>query len=99
MEKQEAINYLDSLQVGMFCTVNIPLFNSNEKMPITVMYMGKDKEGRFNFVDTGRFIMSKEFIEDKSISIDKTFDEDKAIEIHSKIKLAQNKKHKREKER
>ena len=40
------------------------------------MYIGKDKDGRYNFIDTGRFIMSKEFIENKSISIDKSFDED-----------------------
>lgn len=98
MEEQEAINYLNNLQVGMFCTVNIPLRN-NEKMPITVMYMGKDKEGRYNFIDTGRFIMSKEFIENKSISIDRNFDEDKAMEIHSKIRLLQDKKTKKEKER
>ena len=46
------------------------------------MYMGKDKDGRYNFIDTGRFIMSKEFIENKAISIDKSFDEDKAFEIY-----------------
>ncbi len=52
---------------------------TKKKIPITVMYMGKDKDGRYNFIDTGRFIMSKEFIENKSISIDKSFDEDKAF--------------------
>ncbi len=96
MENEEAIEYLNNLQRGMFCTVNIPLRN-NEKMPITVMYMGKDKEDRYNFIDTGRFIMSKEFIENKSISIDKNFDEDKAIEIHSKVRLANDRKKKNEK--
>ena len=50
MEKQEAIDYLNNLQPGMFC---------NEVIPITAMYMGKDKDGRYNFIDTGRFIMSK----------------------------------------
>ena len=85
IEKQEAIEYLNKLQKGMFCTVNIPLY-SNEKMPITVMYMGKDEQGRYNFIDTGRFIMSKEFIEQKSISIDKSFDEDKASEIYESVK-------------
>lgn len=77
MEKQEAIDYLNNLQKGMFCTVNLPLYG-NEVIPITAMYMGKDKDGRYNFIDTGRFIMSKEFIENKAISIDKNFDEEKA---------------------
>ena len=27
----------------MFCTVNIPLYN-NEKIPVTAMYIGKDKD-------------------------------------------------------
>lgn len=93
MENQETIKYLDNLLVGMFCTINIPLYN-NEKIPVTAMYMGKDKEGRYNFVDTGRFILSKEFIEQKSITIDKTFDKDKAIEIYSKVRMKDIKKNK-----
>lgn len=93
MENQEGIEYLDNLLVGMFCTINIPLYN-NEKIPVTAMYMGKDKEGRYNFVDTGRFILSKEFIEQKSITIDKTFDKDKAIEIYSKVRMKDIKKNK-----
>lgn len=101
MENQEAIEYLNNLQSGMFCTVNLPLFNNgkSEKLPITVMYMGKDKEGRYNFIDTGRFIMSKEFIEQKAISIDKSFDEEKAMEIHSKVRMRPNLKNRKEKER
>ena len=91
MERQEAINYLNNLQKGMFCTVNLPLYG-NEVMPITAMYMGKDKDGRYNFMDTGRFILSKEFIENKAISIDKKYDEDKAFEIYSKVRRQPNKK-------
>ena len=90
MESQEAIDYLNNLQKGMFCTVNLPLYG-NEVIPITAMHMGKDEDGRYNFIDTGRFIMSKEFIENKSISIDKTFDEDKAFEIYSKVRMQPNK--------
>ena len=86
MEKQEAINYLNNLQKGMFCTVNLPLYG-DEVIPITVMYIGKDKDGRYNFMDTGRFIMSKEFIENKAISIDKNYDQDKAFEIYSKVRI------------
>ncbi len=90
MEKQEAINYLNNLQKGMFCTVNLPLYG-DEVIPITAMYIGKDKDGRYNFMDTGRFIMSKEFIENKAISIDKNYDQDKAFEIYSKVRIKSNK--------
>ena len=96
MENQETIKYLDNLLVGMFCTVNIPLYN-NEKIPVTAMYIGKDKDGRYNFIDTGRFVLSKEFIGQKSITIDKTFDEDKAFEIYSKVRI-KDIKNKKEKE-
>ena len=98
MERQEAINYLNNLQKGMFCTVNLPLYG-NEVMPITSMYMGKDKDGRYNFMDTGRFILSKEFIENKAISIDKKYDEDKAFEIYSKVRRQPNKKKNKERVR
>ena len=59
----------------------------------------KDKEGRYNFIDTGRFIMSKEFIENKAISIDKSFDEDKAFEIYSKVRMQPNKNKNKERTR
>ena len=98
MENKEAIDYLNNLQQGMFCTVNLPLYG-NEVIPITAMYMGKDKDGRYNFIDTGRFILSKEFIESKSISIDKSFDEDKALEIYSKIRMQPNKNKNKEQAR
>lgn len=98
MENKEAIDYLNNLQQGMFCTVNLPLYG-NEVIPITAMYMGKDKDGRYNFIDTGRFILSKEFIESKSISIDKSFDEDKALEIYFKIRMQPNKNKNKEKAR
>ena len=98
MENQEAINYLENLERGMFCTVNIPLYN-REKIPITVMYMGKDKDGRYNFADTGIMVMSKEFIEQKSISVEKEFDREKAMEIHSKIRMQSARKRNRDKER
>ncbi len=99
MKNQEAIDYLNNLQQGMFCTVNIPICNDKEKIPITVMYMGKDKDGRYIFIDTGRFIMSKEFIENKAISIDKSFDEDKAFEIYSKVRMQPNKNKNKERAR
>lgn len=91
MEKQEAIDYLNKLQTGMFCTVNIPLI-SNEKIPITVMYIGKDEEGRYNFVDTGKFIMSKEFMEQYSITVDKSFDKEVAMKINAKVRKETDKR-------
>ena len=99
MENQEAIDYLNNLQQGMFCTVNIPICNDKEKIPITVMYMGKDKDGRYNFIDTGRFIMSKEFIENKAISIDRNFDKEKALEINAKVRMQLDKNKNKERAR
>lgn len=90
MESQESIDYLNKLERGMFCTINLPLYG-NEAMPITAMYMGKDEDGRYNFFDTRRFILSKEFIKNKAITIDKNFDEDKAIEIYSKVRMQSSK--------
>lgn len=83
MIQDEAIEYLDKLETGMFLTVNIPIFGDEVK-PVTVMYMGKDKEGRYNFIDTGRFILSKNFIEKGKVTLDKSYNEDEAFEIYSK---------------
>ena len=86
----EAIEFLENLQQGEFCTVNLPLYH-NECLPITVMYAGKDDKGRYNFIDKSNFILSKEFIEKNSIRIDKEFNQDEAFEIYSKVKLFQEK--------
>lgn len=91
MKQDEAIEYLEKLEVGMFLTVNIPIFRDEVK-PITVMYAGKDKDGRYNFVDTGNFILSKDFIEKGKVTLDKEFNEDEAFDIYSKVKLLQEKK-------
>ena len=91
MKQDEAIEYLEKLEVGMFLTVNIPIFRDEVK-PITVMYAGKDKDGRYNFVDTGNFILSKDFIEKGKVTLDKEFNEDEAFDIYSKVKLLKEKK-------
>lgn len=92
---KDIIEYLDKLEAGSFLTINIPIFRE-EISPITVMYMGKDDEGRYNFADTGRFILSKEFIEKGKITLDKNFNEDEAFEIYQKTimphRIKQNKK-------
>ena len=95
MTDNEAIEYLEKLEVGNFLTINIPIIG-DEKISVTAMYMGKHKDGRYNFTDNSRFIFSKEFIEKGKITIDKKFDEDKALDIHANIKRKQErtKKHK-----
>lgn len=98
MKDIEAIKYLETLEIGSFLTVNIPI-SANEKVSVTAMYAGKDKEGRYEFLDTGEFILSKNFLERGQISIEKGFDEDMALKIHSRIRKeyekAHNKNHKK----
>ena len=88
MEEKDTIDFLEKLERGNFCTVNIPITNS-QKIPVTVMYMGKDKQGRYNFRDTGRFIMSKHFIEQQKIKVNRDYNQEQAMEIYSKVKLEQ----------
>ncbi len=92
MQKDEAINYLENLKIGNFLTVNIPIF-SNCNIPVTAMYVGKDKEGRYEFLDTGEFILSKDFLEKGKVSIDKEYDDNNATKINSRIRKEYEKKH------
>ena len=85
MKEYEAIDYLEKLKVGNCITVNIPIIGE-ENYPITAMYMGKDRDGRYKFADSGRFMLSKDFINKGKVSIDKNFDKNKAIEIHKRIR-------------
>ncbi len=94
MKEQEAINYLETLEKGQYITINIPILG-DENIPVTAMYMGKDNNNRYNFLDTGKFILSKEFIERGKVTIDKEFDGEKAMEIHAKVRLEQEKKTKK----
>lgn len=96
MREYEAIDYLDKLEVGNYLTVNIPLIG-DDKIPVTAMYLGKDKSGKYNFADLGTFVFSKEFIEKGRISIDKEYDGDKALEIHARIRKEQKKSFKKQK--
>ena len=93
MREYEAIDYLDKLEVGNYLTVNIPLIG-DDKIPVTAMYLGKDKSGKYNFADSGTFVFSKEFIEKGRISIDKEYDGDKA---HACIIKEQEKSFKKQK--
>lgn len=92
MQKDEAIDYLENLTKGTFLTVNIPIY-SNCNIPVTAIYVGKDKEGRYEFLDTGEFILSKDFLEKGKVSIEKEFDDNNAVKIHTRIKKEYEKKH------
>ena len=95
MKEYEAIEYLESLEKGNFMTVNIPLLGDSV-IPVTVMYMGKDSFNRYNFMDTGRFVLTKDFIKKGKITIDKEFNEREAEEIHAKVRkeIDRNKRNK-----
>ena len=84
MKEQEAIDYLDNLQVGEFITVNIPVF-SGEYIASTCLYMGKDESC---------FKLSKDFLIKNKISVDKEFDGDKAFDIYKDIKKEQENREK-----
>ena len=96
MEREDAIKYLENLQQGEFLTVNIPII-ADKKIRVTAMYVGKDKDGRYNFIDSENFILSKEFLEKGSITIDKEYNGDVAIDIYAKFKNEQERKHKQKK--
>ena len=99
MKEEEAISYLDTLEVGSYITINIPIYK-DENLPVTAMYLGKDKQGRYNFADSGKFVFTKEFIEKGKVSLDKEYDDDKAYEIYAKIqKDIHREKKKKDKER
>ena len=85
MNSEEAIEYLESLTPGQFCTINIPIY-SGEVLASTCIYLGKDEKGRYSFRDDNCFKFNKEFIMKNKISVDKSFDEDKAIDIHAQVR-------------
>ena len=91
MIAEQAINYLENLEKGNFLTVNIPIFR-DETAQVTAMYLGKDKDGNYNFLDTGNFKLTKEFLEKGKITIDKEYDGDIAMDIHTKFRIEQDKK-------
>lgn len=85
MKEYEAIDYLDKLKKESFISIKIPVFGENTDS-VTAMYMGKDKEGRYNFADTGRFVVSQKLIENGKISIEKEYNGDIARDIHTKVR-------------
>lgn len=88
MQKNNSIQILEDLEKGNFCGIELPLTNSM-KSNITAMYLGKDKDGRYNFYDgggaSGTFKMSEEFILRRDINITKQFDEEKTFELYQEL--------------
>lgn len=85
MESIDAIKYLENLKEGSFLTVNIPI-TKDTVQPITAMYVGKDEDGRYEFLDTGEFILSKDILSRSKITIESKFNEKDAAKIHSRIR-------------
>ena len=65
--------------------MKIPVFGESTDS-VTAMYMGKDKEGRYNFADTGRFVVSQKLIENGKIRTEKEYNGDIARDIHVKVR-------------
>lgn len=96
MVNEDAINYLENLEVGNFLTVNIPIFR-NETAQVTAMYIGKDEDGKYTFLDTGNFKLSREFLEKGKVTIEKEFNGEQAMDIYVKLKIEQERKQKKNK--
>lgn len=88
VEQNNSIQILEELDKGNFCNIELPLTNSM-KSDITAMYLGKDKDGRYNFYDgggaSGTFKMSEEFILKRDINITKQFDEERTFELYQEL--------------
>lgn len=86
MENNNSIKTLEELERGMFCVIGLPLTNTMVS-DITVVYLGKDKEGRFNFYDgggnCGTFKLKKDFILQRDIKIRKV--EDKTYDLYKEL--------------
>ena len=91
MESIDAIKYLENLKEGSFLTVNIPI-TKDTMQPITAMYVGKDEDGRYEFLDTGEFVLSKDILSRSKITIESKFNEKDAAKIHSRIRKEYEKK-------
>lgn len=89
MQEQNSIEILEELGTGMFCKIGLPLTNSMTSN-VTAIYLGKDKEGRYNFFDgggaIGTFKMAKEFIIKREIKIEKVNSEEKTKHLYTILK-------------
>ena len=85
MIDDEAINYLENLEVGNFLTLNIPIY-SGEFLATPVIYLGKDDEDRYIFEEHSSYKISKDFLKRNNIFIDADYDRGKAYEIIDEVK-------------
>ncbi len=89
MQEKDSIQILEEMGTGMFCNIELPLTNSMKSDVISV-YLGKDKDGRYNFFDgggaIGTFKMSKEFIINREIKIAKLNNEEKTKDLYNILK-------------
>lgn len=89
MQEKDSIQILEEMGTGMFCKVGLPLTNSM-KSDVIAIYLGKDKEGRYNFFDgggaIGTFKMPKDFIIKREIKIEKVNNEEETKHLYTILK-------------
>ncbi len=89
MQEKDSIQILEELGTGMFCNIELPLTNSMKSDVISI-YLGKDKEGRYNFFDgggaIGTFKMPKEFIIKRDIKISKINNKEQTKGLYTLLK-------------
>ena len=98
MQEKDSIQILEEMGTGMFCNIELPLTNSMTSEVIAV-YLGKDKDRRYNFFDgggiIGTFKMSKDFIIKRDIKILKINSEEQTKGLYTALKKQEIKdKHK-----
>ena len=75
----------------------------NGLVDVTAIYLGKDKDGRYNFFDgggaCGTFKMTKNFIMQRDIKITNKLDEEKSYDLYVELKKYQNKMKDKHKDR
>lgn len=96
MQENNSIEILNSLDKGNFCNIGLPLTNSM-KSNVTAIYLGKDKDGRYNFYDgggaCGTFKLTDKFIIERNIEITKQVNEDKTYDLYKELNKKEKIKH------
>ena len=86
MQEKNSIQVLEEIVAGKFCVIGLPLTNKMTS-DVTVIYLGKDKDGRYNFYDgggnCGAFKLKKDFILQRDIKIRQI--EDKTIDLYKEL--------------
>ena len=86
MQEKDSIQILEEMETGKFCIIGLPLTNTM-RSNVTVIFLGKDKDGRYNFYDgggnCGAFKLKKDFILQRDIKIRQI--EDKTIDLYKEL--------------